>query len=224
MTAEISSMSRIDQLADEYAQRALDAAIVDPINQERAAKATPEEIADCHQRFFERERKSAMKLLTYAETRDYPNLCNALGKHNPRWRELFCKYAGVQSLPRTDRDIGAFLREWIGSDEVSRQESERKAQLEREESERLRKIAEQKRAECLTQQFRFRGSIVTFDQMINSISGMGASYEMAKRGAFPVVHLFYGETENERLLTYLEFRKAEQIAVIRERIPERAKV
>ena len=46
MTAEISSMSRIDQLADEYAQRALDAAIVDPINQERAAKATPEEIAD----------------------------------------------------------------------------------------------------------------------------------------------------------------------------------
>lgn len=224
MTAEVNSMSRIDELADEYAEARLQEAISDPINQERAKSASPEEIEDCHNRFREREKRSAMKLLTYAETRDYPNLCNALGKHSPRWRELFCKYAGVQSLPRTDRDIGAFLREWIGSDEVSRQESERKAQREREESERLRKIAERKRAECLTQQFRFRGSIVTFDQMINSISGMGASYEMAKRGAFPVVHLFYGETENERSLTYLEFRKAEQIAVIRERIPERAKV
>lgn len=220
MTAEISSMSRIDQLADEYAQRALDSAIVDPINQERSAKATPEEIEDCHNRFREREKRSAVKLLTYAETRDYVNLCNALGKHNPAWRKLFCRYAGIDSLPKTDRDISAFLRTWIGEDETHRQQEEIRAKREREEQERNRVNTEKRRAECLNQSYRFalNGGLVkatTFGGILDQIAPHNPSWTMSKRGAFPTIRLFYFDDR------FLEFRKAEEIAVIRERFPER---
>lgn len=220
MQTEINSMSRIDELADEYAESKLAEAISDPINQERAKNATPEEIEDCHNRFREREKRSAMKLLTYAETRDYVNLCNALGKHNPAWRKLFCRYAGIDSLPKTDRDISAFLRTWIGESEVNRQVQALEQFRENDRRERERIAAEKRRAECLNQSYRFalNGGLVkatTFGGILDQIAPHNPSWTMSKRGAFPTVRVFYFDNR------FLEFRKSEEIAVIRERFPER---
>lgn len=216
----IDQSSIVSQLADQYAEARLREAISDPINQERAKSATQEEIADCHQRFFDRERKTAMKLLDYAEARDYSGLCSALGKHNANWRKLFCKYAGIDSLPRTDRDISAFLKTWIGESEVNRQIQELEQFRENDRRERERIAAEKRRAECLKQAYRFalNGGLVkatTFGEILDQIAPHNPSWTMRKRGAFPTIRLFYFDDR------YLEFRKAEEIAVIRERFPER---
>ena len=215
-------MNRIEQLAEAYASARLAEAIADPGNIKASASRSAEEIAEAHQAYLEREFGSAKKLLEYAESRDFAKLSNALHKSNRNWRNLFCEYAAVPSIPDTQSGLRDFLRSWIGADEVDRQTAELERIRAEEESARLAKIAERDRAECLKNGYRFcfseNGGILettTFGRILDYVAEMSPSWELAKRGAFPLIRLFYG---NGR---YIEFRKSEEIKEIKARFPER---
>lgn len=215
-------MPNIEYLAEAYASARLTEAIASPANVAESAKRTPEEIAEAHQRYLEREFRSAKNLLEYAEARDFAKLSNALHKSNRNWRNLFCEYAAVPSIPDTQSGLRDFLRSWIGADEVDRQTAELERIRAEEESARLAKIAERDSEECLKNGYRFcfseNGGMVettTFGRILDYVAGLSPSWQVTKRGAFPIVRLFYG---NGR---YLEFRKSAEIKEIKSRFPER---
>lgn len=215
-------MNRIERLAEAYASARLAEAISDPGNIKASASRSAEEIAEAHQAYLEREFKSASRLLEYAERRDFSGLSNALHKSNRNWRNLFCEYASVQSIPDTQSGLRDFLRSWIGADEVDRQLADLERIRAEDEAARLAKIAERKRAECLENGYRFcfgeSGGIVevtTFGRILDYIAGLSPSWQVTKRGAFPIVRLFYGDGR------YLEFRKSAEIKEIKSRFPER---
>lgn len=214
-------MPNIEYLAEAYASARLTEAIASPANVAESAKRTPEEIAEAHQRYLEREFKSASRLLELAERRDFSGLSNALHKSNRNWRNLFCEYASVQSIPDTQSELRDFLRSWVGADEVDRQLADLERIRAEDEAARLAKIAERERAECLKNGYRFcfgESGIVevtTFGRILEYVAGLSPSWQVTKRGAFPIVRLFYG---NGR---YLEFRKSAEIKEIKARFPER---
>lgn len=218
-------MPNVERLAEAYASARLAEALASPENVAESAKRTPEEIAEAHQSYLEREFRSATKLLEYAEARDFAKLSNALHKSNRNWRNLFCEYAAVPPLPDTQSGLRDFLRSWIGADEVDRQTAELERIRAEEESSRLAKIAERDREECLKNGYRFcfseNGGVMettTFGRILDYIAELSPSWELTKRGAFPLVRLFYG---NGR---YIEFRKSGEIKEIKARFPERETV
>lgn len=220
-------MTNIEHLAEAYASARLAEAIASPGNVAESAKHTPEEIAEAHRKYLEREFDIAMKLLTYAETRDFAKLSNALHLSNANWRKLFCDFANVDSLPRTQSGLRDFLRAWIGADEVDRQTAELERIRAEDEAARLAKIAERDRAECLKNGYRFlfseNGGIVettTFGHILDYVADLSPSWELTKRGAFPLIRLFYG---SERI-RFIEFRKSGEIKEIKARFPERETV
>jgi len=218
-------MPNTEHLAEAYASARLAEALANPANIAESSNRTPEEIDEAHQRYLEREFRSATKLLEYAETRDFAKLSNALHKSNRNWRNLFCEYAAVPFLPETQSGLRDFLRSWIGANEVDRQTAELERIRAEEESARLAKIAERDRAECLKNGYRFcfseNGGMLeatTFGRILDYVAELSPSWELAKRGAFPLVRLFYG---NGR---YVEFRKSGEIKEIKARFPERETV
>ena len=215
----------IETLAESYATDRLAEAVALPGNVAASASRTPEEIAEVHQSYLEREYKSAMRLLSNATARDFRGLSSALHVSNPNWRKLFCDFAQVDSLPRTQSGLRDFLRNWIGPAEVDRQTAE--LERIRAEDERIReeKIAERNRAECLKNAYRFcfseSGGIVettTFGRVLDYVASLSPSWGLAKRGAFPIIRIYYGAGK------YMEFRKSEEIKEIKSRFPERSAV
>lgn len=215
----------IETLASAYAADRLAEAVADPQNAKRSESRTPEEIANACSAYLAREHKSAMKLLTYAANRDFAGLSNALHASNANWRKLFCEFAQVDSLPRTQSALREFLRTWIGPAEVDRQTAELERIRAEQESEHLAKISERKRAECLINGYRFyfseSGGLVettTFGRILDYVAERSPSWQLTKRGAFPLIRLFYADGR------FLEFRKSEEIKEIRARFPERSAV
>ena len=215
-------MPNIEYLAEAYASARLTEAVASPANVAESAKRTPEEIAEAHQRYLDREFKSASRLLELAERRDFSGLSNALHKSNRNWRNLFCEYASVQSIPDTQSGLRDFLRSWIGADEVDRQLADLERIRAEDEAARLAKIAERERAECLKNGYRFcfsenggMAETTTFGRILDYVAELYPSWELAKRGAFPLIRLFYGSGR------YLEFRKSAEIKEIKARFPER---
>ena len=221
---ENPAMNRIEQLAEAYASARLAEAIADPGNIKASASRSAEEIAEAHQVYLEREFKSASRLLELAERRDFSGLSNALHKSNRNWRNLFCEYASVQSIPDTQSGLRDFLRSWIGADEVDRQLADMERIRAEDQAARLAKIAERERAECLKNGYRFcfgESGIVevtTFGRILDYVAGLSPSWQATKRGAFPIVRLFYGTGR------YLEFRKSAEIKEIKSRFPEHGTV
>jgi hypothetical protein len=212
-------------LAESYAAERLAEAIANPANVAASATKTPGEIEGAYQAYREREYKSAMRLLSNAIARDFRGLSSALSASNPNWRKLFCDFAQVDSLPRTQSGLRDFLRSWIGPEEVDRQTAE--LERIRAEDERIRdeKIAERKRADCLKNAYRFcfseSGGIVettTFGRVLDYVANLSPSWGLSKRGAFPIIRIYYGADK------HMEFRKSEEIKEIKARFPERSAV
>lgn len=215
----------IEALANAYAAARLAEAIADPQNVKRSESRTPEEISEAHSAYLAREHKSALKLLTYATNRDFAGLSNALHASNANWRKLFCEFAQVDSLPRTQSALREFLRNWIGPAEVDRQTAELERIRAEQESECLAKIAERKRAECLINGYRFcfgeSGGLMettTFGRILDYVAERSPSWQLMKRGAFPLIRLFYSDGR------FIEFRRSEEIKEIKSRFPERSAV
>lgn len=217
-------MPNIEHLAEAYASARLAEAIASPANIAESAKRTPEEIAEAHQRYLEREFKSASRLLELAERRDFSGLSNALHKSNRNWRNLFCEYASVKSIPDTQSGLRDFLRSWIGPDEVDRQLADLERIRAEDEAARLAKIAERERAECLNGAYRWVFSesggisrVATFGEILDYLAQFNPECEVSKRGAFLVVNVIW----NGKRVT---FRKSEEIKEIKSRFPERETV
>ncbi len=211
----------IVQLAESYADERLAEAIADPGNIKASASRSAEEIAKAHQAYREREFKSASRLLELAERRDFSGLSSALHKSNRNWRNLFCEYASVRSIPDTQSGLRDFLRSWVGADEVDRQLADLERIRAEDEAARLAKIAERERAECLNGAYRWVFSesggisrVATFGEILDYLAQFNPECEVSKRGAFPVASVFY----NGKRVT---FRKSAEIKEIKSRFPER---
>lgn len=218
------SFDRIEQLANEYAERELNSVLSLDSTKAQIAERSPEEAAQACENLLELERVSALKLLGYAERKDFHALAQALKKHNQRWRKLFCEFSGIESLPATNKAIEAFLREWIGEESASAQIAERERQERELAAERERKESERKRAECLKGAYRWVFSesggisrVATFVEILDYLAQFNPECEVSNRGAFPVVNVIW----NGKRVT---FRKSEEIKEIKSRFPERETV
>lgn len=221
MEMENLAMNRIEKLAEAYASARLAEAIADPGNTKASASRSAEEIAEAHQAYLELEFKSASRLLELAERRDFSGLSSALHKSNRYWRNLFCEYASVRSIPDTQSGLRDFLRSWVGADEVDRQLADLERIRAEDEAARLAKIAERERAECLNGAYRWVFSesggisrVATFGEILDYLAQFNPECEVSKRGAFPVASVFY----NGKRVT---FRKSAEIKEIKSRFPER---